>query len=140
MGMAACGFGGAVAGSEAVHTILYCPFLCLTSFNPIDVGRGGGDAGSGNVGHFGAVGTEFKRDIVDIGRPRSAEGTDGHIVAVSVEILERNMERSPSGRVGHRDGTGRLEGSVVVGVGHDTHLERGVVGVGLGPEGQTEVV
>ena len=98
------------------------------------VGIQGVDVGAG-VG-------EFKGNLIDVGIPRGggSQSADGHIVAVASVRVEGGVDLLP---VGTDSGCAHgLEGSGVVGVGHDSDVEGGMVGgrACLGPELQLECI
>ena len=118
----------ASAGSETVNAIFNQPLGGIATLGPVEVGRGRCGVGNYNVGNLRTIGTDFQCDVVDISIPCSgANGSDGYVVAVTVEIVESDRVLLPMGIVADGDTADQLEGAVVVGVGHHTHLEDGVV-------------
>ena len=81
---------------------------------------------------------DLKGDVIDVDIPRSrgAGGAEGHIPARAGPGGEGSLVEVPGGAVADVDGGDVLEGGGVVGVGHHTHLQDGMVARrrGLGPE------
>ena len=107
---------------------------------PTELGSRGADVLGNNVDHLRAGGCQVERDIIDVGRPGGTHGADGNILSRTRVASQTCGVFLPLGAVADTHRGQLLEGAWIVGVGHNTHLEHGVVAAaaGFGPELQLE--
>ena len=107
---------------------------------PTELGSRGADVLCNDVYHLRAGGCQFERDIIDVGSPGGTHGADGNVLGGAGIASQTCGVFLPLGAVADIHRGQLLEGAGIVGVGHNTHLEHGVVAAaaGFGPELQKE--